>query len=364
MPGLSSLQTVLGEARGGRSAPVVLLLGDDEAGKAPMLEALESVVDPELRAFNVQRFHATDSGFDLADVIAGAQTLPFLGGRRVVLVLRAEVVLKPKSRGGAQAESEAEGAGDALAPASEEATPALGVLEDYLRAPSPDSVLVLVATDLHRGSRIGRLLMQHATVVEFWGLKGDRAPTRQHEFERAVGQALRYVRQRVREAGIAIEEDAVERILAHAGTDLATLRGDLERVLTYCAGRSRITEADVRAVVGGAVAHDDWAVIRAIEAGDARAALRQLHLLFDAGASPYQVLGQVGWFVRTALPQLRRRAPSVASAVRSVFETDLALKTSRGDPQILLERLVVELCGGVENRPAPGAAFRRRPTAR
>jgi DNA polymerase III delta subunit len=47
--------------------------------------------------------------------------------------------------------------------------------------------------------------------------------------------------------------------------------------------------------------------------------------------------------VRTKLPRL---APArVAGAVREVFETDLALKTSRGEPRVLLERLVVNLCG-------------------
>jgi DNA polymerase III delta subunit len=55
------------------------------------------------------------------------------------------------------------------------------------------------------------------------------------------------------------------------------------------------------------------------------------------------VLGQLGWFVRTKMP---RFAPArVAGAVHAVFETDLALKTSRGEPRVLLERLVVNLCG-------------------
>jgi hypothetical protein len=35
----------------------------------------------------------------------------------------------------------------------------------------------------------------------------------------------------------------------------------------------------------------------------------------------------------------------VRPAIDAVFRTDLALKSSGGDPRILLERLVVELCG-------------------
>jgi DNA polymerase III delta subunit len=34
----------------------------------------------------------------------------------------------------------------------------------------------------------------------------------------------------------------------------------------------------------------------------------------------------------------------VAGAVDALFRTDLDLKTSGGDPRVLLERLVIELC--------------------
>ena len=35
----------------------------------------------------------------------------------------------------------------------------------------------------------------------------------------------------------------------------------------------------------------------------------------------------------------------VPAAVEALFRTDLALKSSGGDPRVLIERLVVELCG-------------------
>jgi hypothetical protein len=53
------------------------------------------------------------------------------------------------------------------------------------------------------------------------------------------------------------------------------------------------------------------------------------------------ILGQLAWFVREKLDP--RRVPA---AVESLFRTDLDLKGSGGDPRVLLERLVVELCRG------------------
>ena len=67
--------------------------------------------------------------------------------------------------------------------------------------------------------------------------------------------------------------------------------------------------------------------------------MRELALLMDAGVVPYMILGQLAWFVRTKVP-----TPRVPSMVEAVFRTDLAIKTSAGDPRSLLERLVVELC--------------------
>jgi hypothetical protein len=77
--------------------------------------------------------------------------------------------------------------------------------------------------------------------------------------------------------------------------------------------------------------------------------------MLDGGAPPEKILGQLGWLVRTKLPQLA--AGELSSAVQAVFRTDLALKRSAGDPRVLLERLVVELCGGRRARSAGARRF-------
>jgi hypothetical protein len=52
------------------------------------------------------------------------------------------------------------------------------------------------------------------------------------------------------------------------------------------------------------------------------------------------VLGQLRW-IAEKMPPAR-----IGAAIDAVFRTDVALKSSGGDPRILLERLVVELCHG------------------
>src|SRR5205085_10907334 len=98
-------------------------------------------------------------------IAEAARTLPMLGERRVVLVLRAERILKPKRRGKA---TEAEEPGeDGPAPDSD-------ALEAYVRQPEPRTTLVLVAADVDRTRRLYKALQKSAAIVECWGLKGSK----------------------------------------------------------------------------------------------------------------------------------------------------------------------------------------------
>ena len=69
------------------------------------------------------------------------------------------------------------------------------------------------------------------------------------------------------------------------------------------------------------------------------AALREVSALIDGGIQPPMILGQL----RAAAIRLRPDA-RVKSGLEAVFRTDLAIKSSAGTPQYLLECLVVELC--------------------
>ena len=57
------------------------------------------------------------------------------------------------------------------------------------------------------------------------------------------------------------------------------------------------------------------------------------------GAQPFFLMGQLRWAAEK-MPRARLK-----HAIDAVFRTDEAIKLSGGDPKVLLERLVVELCG-------------------
>src|SRR5687767_7205326 len=106
MPG-GTPQTVRAQARQGKPDAVYLIVGDDEAEMSRLTAELSALVEDELRAFNLERLYAGERGVSSASIVESARTLPMMGDRRVVVVLRAERLLKPKRRGPASEEDTA-----------------------------------------------------------------------------------------------------------------------------------------------------------------------------------------------------------------------------------------------------------------
>ena len=314
--------------------PVYLIVGDDEVEMAKLAAEINALVEDELRAFNAERFYAGEKGVTPSAVVEAARILPMMSDRRVVTLMRAEKMLKPRRRGkGAQAEAEDDV--DAEAPTE------LDVLEAYVRNPVPQTTLVMVAADVDRTRKLYKTLLKQGTIVECLGLKGSRDA--RVDLREVARTAEQLVRQAVAGAGQQIDPAAARLIAERAGTDIARLRGDVERLLLYASGAAKIGIDDARQVVSAETAQDDWAVTNAIQRRDAAEGLRQVALALESGGVSYQILGQLAWFVRERMiTSDPRRVPA---AIEALFRTDLELKNS-GDARVLLERLVVDLCRG------------------
>jgi DNA polymerase III delta subunit len=313
--------------------PIYLLQGEDDVEKSALALEFVRLVDEGLAAFNVDRVHAGEwtSGDRLADGVsslaAAVRTLPMMSPRRVVIVSQAETLLSPKRE-------------------SDAAERAIEEFSTLLEKPELMTTLVLVASSLDKRTKVYKLLAKHATLVDC-GSPED------------VAGAARWVKARVDAVGVDIDPAGARALAALAGFperpqsngrtgDVKRLRGEIDRLLLYALGQKKITMDDVRAVAGPAALQDDWAMANAIEDGKAPEALRQLALMLDGGAAPEQILGQLGWLVRAKFPNAAPQ--SLSEAVESLFRTDHDLKRSGGDPRVLLERLVVELCAGTRAR--------------
>jgi DNA polymerase-3 subunit delta len=335
VPGLA-LATLRKHIQSKDLGPIYVLYGDDVRLMEQIIDAIEATIDPADRPFAVARLYAGEEGGSPLAIADAANVFPMLGDRRLVIVLRAERFLKPKR---------AQKAGESDATAEDDAVDAEGgsldttPLEAYLDNPSPTSVLVLAAAGIDRTRRLTKRLLEKAACVEFAGIEAAR-PAEQRDLNR---QAAADVQKTLAAEGRTIDVPTAHALVERAGGDVSKLRDDIERLVLFTEGRSSVSRADVETVVATETLVDDWAVVNAIGDGDTARALRETALRFARGDSPHQFVGQLRWWVSA---KLAPAAPErVKPAIDALLRTDLALKSSGGDDQTLVERLVIELTG-------------------
>ncbi|MEP7117197.1 MAG: DNA polymerase III subunit delta [Acidobacteriota bacterium] len=326
----------------GTPAPIYLLESDDVPSRLELAQAFLALVEDGLQAFNTASFHAreataaADRDAMFSAIISAARTLPMMAPRRVLLVHDAEAILAPKR-------AKDDDGGDApAAPGSGKrrarvTTPAED-FEAYVERPEPLTTLVLDTASLDRGRRITKLLIKHAIVVDCGTLT-------------SPAEAARWIKGRLDQDEMTMDGPAVTALLDAAGLHLPRIRSAIDKLVLYAAGEGAITAGHVRDVVLPVEEPgEDFALGKAIWNGNPAAALREIDAEFEAGGVAPMILGQIRAAVIRLRPDARAR-----QALRAVLETDLAIKSSQGEPRFVLERLVVEVCGG----GAAGAPARR-----
>ena len=335
----------------GKLDRVYLFLGEDIKLVDRMVDAIEATIDVADRPFAVDRIYAGEATGSPVDIAASCRSLPMLGDKRLVIVMRAERLLKPKR---------AAKAGDDEEEAADEESTSIDftALEDYLASPSPFATLVFIATEVDRTRRFTKKLVEKAQVVTFSGIRSESRSGTAGAGAAAAG-ARKFVMDEMVREGRTMDPAAVKVLVDRSGEDISKLRGDLERLLLYVGDRKAIGAADVEEVAAdGATVVDAWAVTNALSAGDAARGLRELALRLERGDSPHAIVGQLRWWVSNRLAE--SSPDRVKPALEALLRTDLALKSSGGDDQVLLERLVVELTGRPVGRAGFGGGYGRR----
>ncbi|MDQ7819609.1 MAG: DNA polymerase III subunit delta [Armatimonadota bacterium] len=328
----------------GAAAHVYLLHGEEDLlVEQALRDLLDRLIPPEERALNLDMLRADE--VDVADAITRVDTLPFFGQRRVVVIR--DVDAWP--------------------------VPAQDRLAAYLDRGSPPSALILVAAGLDRRRRLYGTIRRMGHVQEFPRLSIRELPA--------------WIADRARSAGFRMDPDAADLLIARTGPGLRQLSLEMEKLFASCAGRDRITRADVDAVVSRQADTSIFALVDAVgerAADRALAALeeivrdeapayvlfmiaRQFRLLYRAavllarrrpGAALAEALG-VPPFVARRLAAQARNFP--LAAFPEIFgrlqDADRAVK-STGQGRVALQMLVARLCLD----PLPG--HRRHAAAR
>jgi DNA polymerase-3 subunit delta len=207
--------------------------------------------------------------------------------------------------------------------------------------------------------------------------------------------------------GKRVDMKALEQIVRRAGHDTAMLANELEKLCLYVGERDTIREDDVRSIVIDMAESWIFDFTSALAARRAGLALKVLVGLFEQGEPPLRLLAMIAREIRLLLlarecleTQLRSRwrrnmnynafqsqvLPHIDEATKRAFgnahpfvlfrrfedaagvsadilreaivrlsDLDLQLKSSAGDPALLLEVFVLDWCRGFRRRQAQSA---------
>ena len=335
--------------------PVYLFLGAESYNRDRCRRALIEAALPEGERESGFTRHDLDQ-VPLAAAIDDARSLSLFAARRLIWLGRAEASL-PKGRA---ADAEEDGA---AAPGG------AGALEEYLRQPTPGTVLVVDSArydfegeDKARLERVRKFFSAVPAQVEFRHFSPDMA--------RALAQNL------ARSMGVQLGLPELALLLEATGGEAARIATEMEKLKLYADGR-KVTAADIVALAPEAHSTTIFAMVAALGRGDRARALETLDTLTRAGeympmaltflstqfrmalaareaglrnASEIQAhfnrLGVRIWAERArqisetiqAFPKAR-----LERAIGKLFEADRALRDARPDDRIVMEEMVFDL---------------------
>ena len=240
---------------------VFLFIGEEENLKNESLQLLRKSVLPEgFEAMNESLLdHPTQD-----EIIAAAETLPFMSDVRLVIVRDYETFKSKKKKN----EDEAEETEDKF---SDKA------LCDYLRAVPQGSIIVFYQTgDVAKTSSLYKAINTNGFVISF---------------QKLTGSALTdWIMMAFRDCGKECDTQTASHLTFVSGSDSMVLTHEVEKVAAFAGERSRITEADIETIASRSAEYNVFAMVDAVVMGQAERSFSILREMLRNGESRVMVL--------------------------------------------------------------------------
>jgi DNA polymerase-3 subunit delta len=275
-----------------------------------------------------------DPGAEAAEILEALTTSSLLGGRRLVVVRDADGLKKEQA--------------DAILA--------------YLENPSPDSVLVVIAS---ARTKLDQAIRKMGGAIALEAPKG----------RRLVG----WLRARAKEHSLKLDERAAWALIDSVGNELRDLETALEQLMTGLGPGSAVGVQDVRRAFARVADERIYVFTDAVGERKLPVAMSSLRKLFDQGDDPLMLFGALSAHVRRMLrarrfadqsaaavgdamglpgwraERLQKQARSyqeeeLVRAVTTLAETDVEMKGGDLPPEAALERAVLWIVSGAERR--------------
>ncbi len=317
----------------GELAPAYVVTGDQDLLRDyAVRDLIDAIVGTEPSPFHLERLDGENA--DGPEIVALANMMPMMGGRRALVVKRATRLVEKDE-----------------------------ALVKYLDDPAPFTVLVLdLSKKPDQRRKAWKSVEKHVTVVVC------EAP-KPLELEKWVSEQAGARR-------LKLGQDGIRYFVAEFGDDMRRLSNELEKLSLYALG-DRLDLETIATVLGRGRAQSIFKFVDAVGAGETASALRQLSRLMEEGEPALRILalldrlvGQlriatearadgnksqslasllgIPPYAAKSVAENARRFDSISlgRAVHSLSEADRILKSSRLPDRLVLESLVISLCRG------------------
>lgn len=313
--------------------PLYYLYGDDSFLIQKAIEKIKGrILDSSTASFNYDVFRGGD--LELGKVLNIAVTSPLLSQKRIILVKEAELI-KEKD---------------------------LHTLIPYLKNPSEFTIVIF-------WSRQKKIHEENIFFKEF--KRKGKLICLNHPKE-----IVSYIKKEVEKFGKKIGLDAINLLVQTLGNDLQSIHNELEKLFLYVGEKKIVTVSDVEKVVSQVKMASIFALTEALGRQQCPKALSLLKEMLDGGEIPLVILGMIARQLRLILKtklilqkgasskeiekelkvpfylakELLKQAKNFSFSqlkedFAKIFHTDLALKSSPLPSSLLLEKLIIELCG-------------------
>ncbi|MFJ7679273.1 DNA polymerase III subunit delta [Peribacillus sp. NPDC097284] len=324
----------------GQFAPVYLVYGTEAylINETKQL-LIEHVLHEDEMDFNFSQFDLEETPVETA--LEDVETLPFIGERRLVFMQNPFFLTAEKSKSKVEHNVKR--------------------LEAYLSDPVPYSIVVLTAPyeKLDERKKITKELKRKAVLIEAKKL-GDR-------------ELKVWVKERVAEYQVQIDDQATELLLELAGTNLMMLTNELDKMALYVEDEKRISTEVVEKLVAKSLEQNIFTLVDSVLQRKMESAMTILHDLLRQNEEPIKILsvmaGQVrlmyqvkelsrqGYSQQKIAGQLRVhpyrvklalektgkfQVKELLSIIDDLAEADYRMKTGQADKAITLELLLLK----------------------
>lgn len=240
-----------------QAAPIYLLYGIESflINETKQL-LLNTILQVEEMDFNLSVYDLEETPIE--EAIEDAETFPFFGEKKLLFLHNPVFLTAEKTK--------------------EKVEHNLPKFEKYLKEPAPYSVLVLVAPyeKLDERKKITKELKRTAVTVEAKKLK-------EHELKG-------WIKDRVKTTGLEITADAIERMLALAGTNLFMLSNEVDKLTLYAKDEKTIDAAIVEKLVAKSLEQTIFSLIDKVVQRKIDEALRIYYDLLKQNEEPIKIL--------------------------------------------------------------------------